>query len=73
MKEEPDAYDNLPKLVRDQAECHFAQQGMKPEQVRAEYLAAQAKVNPGPSIWTDNLFKRRRRKGAQCQRAMIRS
>ena len=61
MKEEQDAYDNLPKSVRTQAEKHCAQQGMKPEQVHAEYLAAQAKINPGPPVWDNNLFKRRRR------------
>ena len=65
MKEEQDAYDNLPKSVRTQAEKHCAQQGMKPEQVRAEYVAAQAKLDPSPSVWNRNLFKRhRRRKGA---------
>ncbi len=64
MKEEQDAYDKLPKSIRDQAEIHFAQQGMKPQQVRAEYVAAQAKINPGPSVWNRNLFKRRPRKGA---------
>jgi hypothetical protein len=63
MKEEKDAYDKLPQTVRDQAELHFGQQGMKPEQVRAQYIAAQAKVNPGPSVWNRNLFKRKRRKG----------
>ncbi len=65
MKEEKDAYERLPKTLRDTVELHGRQQGLTPEQVRAEYLSAQVRVNPGSPYWDNDLFKRhRRRKGA---------
>lgn len=62
MIEEKDAYEKLPKETRDRVERAGKRVGMEPEQVHAEYMDAQAIVNPGPEYWNRNLFKRHRRR-----------
>ena len=64
MNEDKDAYERLPKDLREAVERNGQRNGLAPHQVHDEYLKAQAVLNPGSPLWRNPIHRHRRRKGA---------